>query len=720
MPQVSIADRMAAVIDQWRQRALKVPSHGQMDLDGHAVSWWFNPSNASTAEFMAALARDPDYIVPGKPDESVFLIDMLGPTRPMGQTLEDVVPTIREWIGAGCPVPAPAQPAVHASSALPPAATVPQAVPPAGAAPPADSTTSPQPPPPLPKPDEEREAFYKLLNIERYPDIRETARKFAYVYLANADFNKEAKFAPFEYSQEALDQRMDEIYNGFVADIDTAHGLDQPFIKFQKKKYAVGRASHKVVVDDLVQRAPFNLLDGVWLQNIMSARPSDAVMSQLFDIWADEAGNGEVEQNHANVYDNLLKSLGIYLPEVNSRAFIEYPFVETAWSSSVLQLCIGLFPQEFFPELLGMTLYLEWEATPSLTPKVRMLRGRGINPLFYALHVAIDNATAGHGALAKQAVKTFLEEQLQEGGADEMQRMWQRIWRGYVTWATVGKLGDEGAKRRLILDKKQVNVGTPEKPVCVPDLKAYYREQMLKVVRSKAEKAGSAHGSAQIGGQPLNGLFATPEKLLELLVSEHYVDPAHPRDSRLMGLMKFGRPMYRVFSEAEQVIVLDWIESLNGQIYPCLEPMAELPAPADPVQAMIAVIERHAAEAKMAHGGITLTTADGQAKPLRDLFDTPLVLMGALVASGWVSRGTPSKSFFLTRILRNGGPMEDKFSLAECAVVEEWIKQGASTERADAAVMATMMAAHHERTTQTRENELFLEARRSLGMGAVH
>ena len=53
-----------------------------------------------------------------------------------------------------------------------------------------------------------------------------------------------------------------------------------------------------------------------------------------------------------------------------------------------------MFPQEFFPELLGMTLYLEWEATPTLTPTVRMLRGRKINPHFYSLHVAIDNAYA--------------------------------------------------------------------------------------------------------------------------------------------------------------------------------------------------------------------------------------------------------------------------------------------------------------------------------------
>ena len=63
-----------------------------------------------------------------------------------------------------------------------------------------------------------------------------------------------------------------------------------------------------------------------------------------------------------------------------------------------------------------MTLFLEWEATPTLTPTVRMMRGRSIDPLFYQLHVAIDNISRGHGALAFEAIKIFSLNSGKRGG----------------------------------------------------------------------------------------------------------------------------------------------------------------------------------------------------------------------------------------------------------------------------------------------------------------
>jgi hypothetical protein len=510
---------------------------------------------------------------------------------------------------------------------------------------------------------------------------------------------------------------MKEIYDSFVQDTMYAvSSFDDPVVRWEGKKYLVGKASDRVVLDNLIQKAPFNFLDGVWLQNIVSARPSDAVMSKLFDIWADEAGNGEVEQNHANVYDNLLRGHGIYLPSVSSREFIDYPFVAGAWRTAVFQACVGMFPQEFLPELLGMTLYIEWEATPTLSPTVRMLRGRRINPLFYQLHVAIDNISEGHGALAKEAVKAFLEEQRQEGGDTEVQRNWKRIWNGYVTWATAGFLALERVRRRLIIDKKRINVGTPEKPECFPDIAGHYKEQMIKLVQRKAPYAGQVHGGVVVGGKPLNSLFATPDLLLELLIKDGLVDPKHPRDSRLVELMRFDGPMYRVFSEAEQEVVLDWIESLEEAPYECIEPLPDTPAGDLPAK-MAQVIVSHAAVAKLVHGGIVLTTMDGQQRPLAELFDTPAQLTGALKVCGWVVAGNPNRSFFLTRILQNGGPMENVLPDADVATVREWIRAGA--ELPTGGIPLPSEAAGADDGLRKAQSD-FAAAREFIGMGAVH
>ena len=410
----SISRRMAEVLDRWRTVAVNVGSHASRQVSGHSVSWWFDPANASTQQFMQALASDAALVVPGKPDDSKLVTQFLRPTRPMGNTLGADAAIVREWVEAGCPIETEPMPA--------PDPGVAQAA-----------------PPQLPSTDEEREAFHKIINIENFPDFRDKARKYASAYFANAKYSASPAYAEFEYTEERFHECMKAIYDAFVEnDMYSTHFYDEPVYQSPERDFMSGKASNKVVIDNLIQKAPFNFLDGVWLQHIMTARPSDEVMSKLFDIWADEAGNGEVEHNYANVYDNLLKSRGVYLPAVNSREFIEYPFTPGSWRTAVFQQCVGLFPQEFFPELLGMTLFLEWEATPILTPTVRMMRGRGIDPPFYQLHVAIDNISRGHGALAFEAIKIFLAEQRQEGGEDEVQKNWKRIWNGYVTWATAG------------------------------------------------------------------------------------------------------------------------------------------------------------------------------------------------------------------------------------------------------------------------------------------
>ena len=171
-----------------------------------------------------------------------------------------------------------------------------------------------------------------------------------------------------------------------------------------------------------------------------------------------KTGNGRPEFNHSNVYETLLRSLNIYMPPVTSRDFIEQDLVRSAFESTVFQLCVGLFPRRFLPELLGMTLFVEWEATPTMEPIGQMMAARHIDPQYYRMHAAIDNINVGHGALAKEAIKLYLHQKEQEGGDAVVQEHWQRIWRGYVAWSTLGNGADEVIERMMIVDKKQIHL----------------------------------------------------------------------------------------------------------------------------------------------------------------------------------------------------------------------------------------------------------------------
>jgi hypothetical protein len=696
MPDLSIAEKMADVIDRWRAVAIHVASHAHRQVAARPVAWWFNTKNASTREFMEALAGDPLLVVSGAPNESKLVTQFLQPSRPMGNTLASDATIIKEWITAKCPIPAAISKQRDSG----------------------DTSDFSR----MPTTDEEREAFYKLNNIESFPEFRETARQLARVYLAHADYSPKYH-AKFEYSEERLDERMTAIYDAYVNNVMyQVHAYDNPIFEHidSGKKFRVGKASDKVVVDNLIQKAPFNFIDGVWLEGIMTARPSDEVVNKLFDIWADEAGNGETAQNHPNVYDSLLRSKGVYLPPISSRKFIEYPFTPSCWRTAVFQLCVGLFPHDFFPELLGMTLYLEYEATPTLMPIVRMLRGRRIDPLFYQLHAAIDNISEGHGAIALQAVKTFLNEQRQQGGEDAVQENWTRIWNGYVGWKTIGFLGAEAAMRRLTIDKKRINIGTPAAPNCIPDLTSYYKERMLALISRKAPVARKVHGGVAIGGTALSTLFDRPAELLELLIKEKLVDPKHPRDSRLFALMQFEGPMYRVFSEEEQSVIMDWIESLEGNAYECLEPLPDETGD-DPAARMAEIIVDRASQAQTAHAGITLTTQGGEHRLLAELFDNPGELMGALTVSGWVSPREPERSFFLTRILQNGGPMDAVFTPDEIATVTAWIRAGAEMPHDLDRLMARRITALSPSEAATvKAGQDCARERPMIGMGSVH
>ena len=491
-----------------------------------------------------------------------------------------------------------------------------------------------------------RDQFYMLMNIDSYQDFLPTARKIAEHYLAQArvlmmerdpqDVPERWSFFPF--SQEAFDARLEQIYNGFVN-----QGADEAQLTKDLMQ------TRDQVVNRIVQMAPFNQLDGTWLRTAMPPGTMSQVHSILFRIFMDEMGDGNEEQQHANVYTDLLKSLNIYLPDITTRAYADDPrFDDSAFPLPVFLLAMSQFAQAYLPEILGMTLQLEWEA-PSLVPIVDTLRGFGIDPIYYVLHIGIDNAASGHGALAKQAVEIFLDDVRSSLGEEAMQEAWMRIWTGYVAFGTTGELGQK------LADMEQ------------PDLDTRARElnqAMQDLIVRKKPHGSKNHGKKTLGANRINDWFEDPAKFLDEMVRSGIVVKGEPDKSPIFQLMSFTGPMYHVFTDDEQQLWRDWIVSLNP---PPPEPTLDL------VQAMEKVIDvmRQRQTRTTGHhvrlegprpvkAGETGNPDDTVLEPISWWFEQPSNdFMAALrnERNGWIKRTKPMESPLVTQLLAGNGDM---------------------------------------------------------------
>jgi len=284
----------------------------------------------------------------------------------------------------------------------------------------------------------------------------------------------------------------------------------------------------------------------------------DKVHELMFSVWQDEVGNGKAEHNHCNLYTSFLNSLGIYLPNVFTLDYAYNPdFLDSAFTVPLFELCLGQFPQRFFPELLGMTLQLEWEVL-GLNPTIKLLQYFKMDYHFYELHVGIDNAASGHGAMAKEAVMLYLDQVLNSLGEEAMQATWKRIWNGYVAFGNLGTLGADMTK--IITNP--------------PSLK----DQMIALVVKKAPYGQRNHMDKTLEGQKINELFGNPAHFLEVLISSKMVTPGDPDNSRIFQKMSFDGPMYEVFTEEEQVLWRHWIRSLTEKPPPVTLLAARPPA----------------------------------------------------------------------------------------------------------------------------------------------
>jgi hypothetical protein len=507
-----------------------------------------------------------------------------------------------------------------------------------------------------------RAFFYLLLNIDGYPEFLSKAREIADYYLDSAwrrmhepNFQT-PQYRFFPYSPGAFHNRLMDIY-----------------VSLQEQGDAkIDPTTREAEIFGLLQRAPFNQLDGAWLRNATQAGPIEEINALLFSIWADEIGNGTTSLNHCNLYTELLASVGVVLPDIRSRAYADDErFFRSAFAIPVFELAISQFSIDYFPEILGMTLNLEWEVL-SLRPRVKALESVGIDTQFYVMHIGIDNASEGHGAKAKRAVELYLDHMFRQGGEELRQAMWKRIWTGYVAFATTGDVGDDIA--RAVYDRKHTTAPN------------YLANKVSDLITAKKEYAQFNHLNVRLEGDFLNDLFKDPQRLMQALQYGGFISPGDPEHSLFFThTTTFDGPMYKVFTEDELDLLKDWTRSLQSLSRPLI---ATIPTNAELMVDAINLLREDGSQ-EPAHQGYKLTGVFQGAQRNEPVAwwlqnaDSPATLQ-ALAQSPHVVAGDPDASDFYSKYLGANTGMGQRWSVKTKRdpsrsyrdIANDWIKEG--------------------------------------------
>ena len=387
---------------------------------------------------------------------------------------------------------------------------------------------------------EYRDFYYMLCNIDQFPEMYRVQFQDRRINFSasHADAIEHQTYTDsgavilekyFDYDKNTFEAKLEEIYDFY---------RDQAA---RMKPWELDEARADIV-NDRVHSGPYNQNDGAWLRFIANTGTLDDVRGFLFDVWSDEFGNGNPALHHGNLFTTFLRGLNIMLPEVASRAYADHPkFNDGDFCSPVFQMAISQNSDRYFPEIIGMTLFLEWEVL-ELAQTIKKLDYHGINSQFWRMHVGIDNAVDGHGAKARNAVNVYLDNVLKESGlrsnAAGMEAHLDRLCR----FATAGMnyLGIDGAVAH-------------RRPPSMTD--------KIKSLMARKQHYGSLnHANRKMGANRINDWFDDPDGFVDELAHSAFVVRGNPQASRLLNyLTTFNGPMYEVFDADDVALWRTWI-----------------------------------------------------------------------------------------------------------------------------------------------------------------
>lgn len=277
---------------------------------------------------------------------------------------------------------------------------------------------------------DDRTLLHRLVNIENFPHALPIAKARALAGLADAralfETGGDGRFTDasfFPYTPDALTRRVMSIYWSKL--VDPYRPLteipERDDVVFGQKVFALG-----------------SLIDGSWAFRIGNVGRYERLSEgMLFAIYADEMGRGDSRKNHITLIHEVLNSLGIALPHIREEAFIDQDEIPDAFYAFPLnQLCLGLFPDGLYAEILGYNLGIEMFGLGALRlHEIQKLERWGFDPSYERAHLSIDNLSAGHARQSVDIIMFHLDHVERLLGPAAAREEWRRVWNGYASFA---------------------------------------------------------------------------------------------------------------------------------------------------------------------------------------------------------------------------------------------------------------------------------------------
>ncbi|KAK2611944.1 hypothetical protein QQS21_002050 [Conoideocrella luteorostrata] len=414
--------------------------------------------------------------------------------------------------------------------------------------------------------NENKNLYYKLHNLEQYPDVLPQCWSYLTSLLSKA--LTDALSCPSgtileiqKYSPEALKR--------FLLTKNTA--TTQKWEAYlARRKLGGPREMFSDLAEAkwwLKQAAPLKFVDGAWLGHTNKAATPFRYRNITKNTWqvlSEELGDGDLNKNHVKVYQNLMKDIDARLPEAYSRDFI-HPRHQLnegqVWKAAISQLLISLFPQHLLPEILGFNM--AYESLPlHLLQTVKELEELKLNAYYFLLHISIDNTDSGHAAMAMAVAIDYIEQTRQEDGEEAAATAWKRVQAGYTLAES--------------LPTTPQSVSLRAAPKVKPITWTAEETAVVKIFRSKAAVAHGIHcrSALRFGGHTISewlepNVFNNQQHQKAFLQSISNSRPliirGNSAKSRLTRELSWEGKMFGSFTQAEVDTVKKWIDSLDDQ-----------------------------------------------------------------------------------------------------------------------------------------------------------
>jgi hypothetical protein len=411
--------------------------------------------------------------------------------------------------------------------------------------------------------EHQKQLYFKLHNLERYPDIVPECRTLLLSLLSStlADALKEPSseiLSISEFSHESLNDFLES------KDVDVTNKWEA---YLARRKSGSPREMFSSLVEAkwwLKNAAPVKYVDGAWLGHINKISTPFKyrhITKNAWQVMSEELGDGDLVKNHVHVYRKLMEDIDAGLPAADSEDFIHsrHELNEArCWKAALAQLLISLFPHDFLPEVLGFNM--AYESLPlHLLKTVKELRELRLNPYYFELHVSIDNADSGHAAMAMSAVANYIELVEQQDGKEAAHEAWRRVQAGYILAEGLPTTPESPSQK-----------ATQEVPFPRTDTEA----ALVQIFAAKSFVAHKIHCSSRlkIGRRSLVDwlepkAFASPQWqrdfLQDLSNCRPWVVKGQSEKSRLVKELSWEGKMFGSFTEKEVEVVKAWIDELG-------------------------------------------------------------------------------------------------------------------------------------------------------------